>query len=89
MHPLPHDLTGVSHDVVQPAHPNISYPPLEIQEVVERGLFADPAKPNLFGVATKVKDLTPAIGTEITGIDLRHLTDAQKDELCLRFFTSQ
>ncbi|PPQ75251.1 hypothetical protein CVT24_007429 [Panaeolus cyanescens] len=67
----------------KPAHPNLSYPPLEVQEVVERGLFADPAKPNLFAAATKVKNLTPAIGTEITGVDLRHLTDAQKDELAL------
>jgi sulfonate dioxygenase len=48
---------------------------------VDRGLFADPAKASLLGAATKVKHLTPAIGTEILGIDLRQLSNAQKDEL--------
>lgn len=49
--------------------------------VTERGLLADPKKSNLFSAASKIKHLTPAIGTEIRGIDLRQLTDAQKDEL--------
>ena len=31
--------------------------------------------------ATKVTHLTPAIGTEIEDIDLRQLSDKQKDEL--------
>ncbi|PPQ64578.1 hypothetical protein CVT26_001976 [Gymnopilus dilepis] len=66
-----------------PSFPNISYEPLKEQHVVERGLFADPTKANLFGAATKVKHLTPAIGTEIEGIDLRKLIDVQKDELAL------
>ncbi|KAH9944835.1 TauD-domain-containing protein [Amylocystis lapponica] len=47
--------------------------PLEEQAVTERPASA----------AAKVQHLTPAIGTEITGIDLRQLTDAQKDELAL------
>ncbi|KAJ3510885.1 hypothetical protein NLJ89_g4420 [Agrocybe chaxingu] len=67
----------------RPSFPNITYEPLTEQEVVERGLFADPAKPNLLKAAKKVTTLTPVIGTEIEGIDLRQLTDAQKDELAL------
>ena len=50
-------------------------------KVTERGLLADPKKSDLFSAASKVKHLTPAIGTEILGIDLRQLTGAQKDEL--------
>lgn len=67
----------------KPSFPNLSWEPLQEQEVVDRGLFADPAKASLFGAATKVKHLTPAIGTEILGIDLRQLSNSQKDELAL------
>lgn len=55
--------------------------PLKDIAVIERGLHADPSKKNLFSAAKAVKHLTPAIGTEIIGLDLRQLTDAQKDEL--------
>ena len=55
----------------------------------DRGLFADAGKNNLFAAATKVKHLTPAIGTEIVGVDLRQLTDAQKDELSVPSFDVQ
>ena len=47
----------------------------------DRGHFADPSKHNLFSAARKVKHLTPSIGTEILGIDLRKLSGPQKDEL--------
>lgn len=48
---------------------------------MDRGLSADPSKRNLFSAAQKVKHLTPAIGTEIIGLDLRQLSGPQKDEL--------
>ncbi|KAF7986465.1 hypothetical protein HWV62_31247 [Athelia sp. TMB] len=67
----------------KPHFPELSWPPLEEIPVKDRGLFADAGKKNLFAAATKVKHLTPAIGTEIVGVDLRQLTDAQKDELAL------
>ena len=47
------------------------------------GARADPAKPALFGAAAKVIDLTRHIGTEIVGLQLKDLTDKQKDELGL------
>ncbi|THG98250.1 hypothetical protein EW026_g3901 [Hermanssonia centrifuga] len=64
----------------KPSFPDIVWAPLEEQEVTDRGLSADPEKNALFSAATKVQHLTPAIGTEITGIDLRQLSPQQKDE---------
>ncbi|KAI0684442.1 hypothetical protein BC835DRAFT_637029 [Cytidiella melzeri] len=67
----------------KPRFPDIQWEPLREVEVVERGLFADPEKKALLVAATKVQHLTPAIGTELSGLDLRQLTPAQKDELAL------
>lgn len=67
--------------VFQPHFPDVKWPPLEELEVTERANFADPEKKALFAAASKVQHLTPAIGTEIHGIDLRQLTNEQKDEL--------
>ena len=47
------------------------------------GARADPAKSALLGAAQKVIDLTTHIGTEIVGLQLKDLTDRQKDELGL------
>lgn len=63
-------------------------PPRGIREPVpvprDRGLFADPDLPHLFAdAAVKRLDLTPSLGTLITGLQLSSLTDAQKDELAL------
>jgi len=67
----------------KPRFPDVKWAPLEEQEVVDRGLFADPEKKALFAAASKVQHLTPAIGTELSGVDLRQLTPEQKDELAL------
>lgn len=66
---------------VQPRFPDVKWEPLGELEVTERAQFADPEKKTLFSAARKVKHLTPAIGTELQGIDLRQLSTAQKDEL--------
>ncbi|KAF5391557.1 hypothetical protein D9757_002512 [Collybiopsis confluens] len=71
------------HAQFKPFFPEISWPPLAEVEVTERGLLADPEKKSLLKAATKVKHYTPTIGTEISGIDLRQLSDSQKDELAL------
>ncbi|PQE33981.1 family Taurine catabolism dioxygenase protein [Rutstroemia sp. NJR-2017a WRK4] len=67
--------------------------PLYLQDVLEirstprphhdAGLRADPKKPHLFGAAERITDLTKHIGTEVVGLRLDELTDAQKDELAL------
>ncbi|KAG7451328.1 alpha-ketoglutarate-dependent sulfonate dioxygenase [Guyanagaster necrorhizus] len=67
----------------KPYFPDVSWEPLSECEVMERGKLADPEKRALLGAAHKVKHLTPAIGTEVLGVDLRQLSDAQKDELAL------
>ncbi|KAI5924145.1 taurine dioxygenase [Camillea tinctor] len=67
--------------------------PLYLQDVYEirnkewvhndAGARADKSKSALLSAATKVTDLTTYIGTEIEGIQLKDLTDQQKDELAL------
>lgn len=47
------------------------------------GARADKEKKSLFSAASKVTDLTAYIGTEIEGLQLKDLTDQQKDELAL------
>ncbi len=49
----------------------------------ERAKNADPNKKALFGAAKEVHNLTKHIGTEIVGLQLKDLTDKQKDELAL------
>ena len=49
----------------------------------EAGARANPSKRALFSAAKEVNDLTAHIGTEIVGLQLKDLTDQQKDELAL------
>ncbi|KAK8008329.1 alpha-ketoglutarate-dependent taurine dioxygenase [Apiospora marii] len=44
---------------------------------------ADPEKKALFSAAKEVRDVTVHIGTEIIGLQLKDLTNQQRDELCL------
>ncbi|KAI0775103.1 alpha-ketoglutarate-dependent sulfonate dioxygenase [Trametes elegans] len=67
----------------KPHFPDVKWEPLGEIPVTDRAQFADPEKKSLLSAATKVQHLTPAIGTELHGIDLRQLSDAQKDELAL------
>ncbi|KAK8051105.1 hypothetical protein PG993_002490 [Apiospora rasikravindrae] len=67
--------------------------PLYLQDVLkirnepwehkDAGARADKSKSALLSAATKVTDLTAHIGTEIEGLQLKDLTDQQKDELAL------
>jgi len=49
----------------------------------DAGARADKSKKNLFSAATKVTDLTTHIGTEVEGLQLKDLTNEQRDELAL------
>ncbi|GLB40278.1 putative taurine catabolism dioxygenase TauD, TfdA family protein [Lyophyllum shimeji] len=71
------------HSQYKPSFPELAWEPLTEVQVAERGLSADPSKQSLFKAAEKVRHLTPVIGTEILGLDLRQLSDTQKDELAL------
>jgi len=46
------------------------------------GSNADPACPNLLGACTR-KDISPKMGTELRGLQLKDLTDVQTEELAL------
>jgi len=55
----------------------------EEREHVEPGARADKSKSSLFSAAKEVINLTTHIGTEIVGLQLKDLTDQQRDELGL------
>lgn len=59
-------------------------PPLEEFEHQDAGLRADPDKKALLGApGAAFEDMTPAVGTEVRGLQLGRLTAAQRDELAL------
>jgi len=53
------------------------------REHIDAGARADKSKSALFSAAKEVINLTVHIGTEIVGLQLKDLTDQQKDELAL------
>lgn len=53
------------------------------REHIDAGARADKSKSALLSAAKEVKHLTAHIGTEITGLQLKDLTNQQKDELAL------
>lgn len=63
----------------KPPHP----PLVEFTPARDRAFFADPKKTSLLAQVSAIEELTPYIGTELKGIQLSKLTDAQKDELAL------
>ena len=73
--------TGLTEKVLEykAPHPLID----EFIPAKDRAFFADPEKKSLLSAATKVKHLTPYIGTELVGVQLNKLTPEQKDELAL------
>lgn len=68
-----------------PINPEVEWPELEIYEYNEKAFLADPKNnyKNLLRDATKVKHLSPKIGTVIEGVNLATLDDEQKNELAL------
>ncbi|KFZ03269.1 hypothetical protein V502_11090 [Pseudogymnoascus sp. VKM F-4520 (FW-2644)] len=78
---------GSKYTAYLPVYDNeTKFPPTQPFEFRDRGLDADPAKPNLLKTGdpnVEVTRLTPRIGTEIKGLQLSQLNDAQKDELAL------
>ncbi|KAG8933113.1 hypothetical protein FRC02_012405 [Tulasnella sp. 418] len=67
-----------------PTFPDVKWDPLvETMDFVDKGHKADPKKRSLLEAATAVEHLTPLIGTELSGIDMRHLTEQQKNDLAL------
>lgn len=71
----------------RPARPLFLDDATEIRNVerehIDAGARADKSKSALLGAAKEVIHLTRNIGTEIVGLQLKDLTDQQKDELAL------
>lgn len=61
--------------------PNEHYEPLKSFEHYEHGKDADTTYPELLGSGATVSDLTPNIGSEVTGVQLSSLSPAGKDQL--------
>lgn len=72
----------LEHPELAPVFPKDTYSPIQEVAYEDRALKADPTFKNLLADAT-VTHLAPKIGTELSGIQLHELTDAQKDELAL------
>ena len=64
-----------------PTWGNEKYPPLQPFEHHDPGLDADPSYPELLAKGVTTNDLTPTIGTEVTGVQLSKLSPAGKDQL--------
>jgi len=62
-------------------NPEQKYPPLQPFEHYDHGKDADPTFPDLLPDGVTKTDLTPTIGTEVTGIQLSSLNKAGKDQL--------
>jgi sulfonate dioxygenase len=52
-------------------------------EHTDPGTRADPAKPHLLTANTTTRDISPYIGTEVTGIQISQLSSEGLDELAL------
>ncbi|EGZ22781.1 hypothetical protein PHYSODRAFT_324091 [Phytophthora sojae] len=70
------------HPELLSTFPPTTYDPIPVVPYEDRALKADPTFKNLLADAT-VTHLEPKIGTEVSGLQLHELTDAQKDELAL------
>ncbi|KAI9842205.1 MAG: hypothetical protein M1837_007418 [Sclerophora amabilis] len=69
------------HDDLRPCFPDIHWGPLEELPYHDKGTFGDPEFRNLLSSATEVFDYNPKIGTEVHGVRLAHLSNAQKNDL--------
>lgn len=75
---------GYPHKPVKPTYLDEVYPVRNEERLyIDPATRADKAKPHLFGAAKEIRDLTAHIGTEVIGLQIKDLTDEQKDELAL------
>jgi taurine dioxygenase len=69
------------YEYLQPSFPDVKWGALEEVPYEEKGLKGDPTFKHLLQDATDVFDYNPKIGTEIHGVRLSQLNDAQKNDL--------
>ncbi|RPA97096.1 Clavaminate synthase-like protein [Choiromyces venosus 120613-1] len=73
--------TDYKYEHLKPFFPDVTWPTLREIPYSDKGLLGDPEYKDLFAEATDVFDYSPKIGTEIRGVNLKTLTDAQKNDL--------
>jgi len=78
---LVEDHVDYEFDDLGPRFPDLKWEPLPEVPYEEKGLKGDPKFRHLLEAADDVFDYTPKIGTEISGVKLSQLTDAQKCDL--------
>src|SRR5690606_132384 len=66
---------------LRPSFPDVKWEPLQEIPYEDKGLLGHPQFKNLLDAAEDVFDYTPKLGTEIVGVSLKTLTDAQKNDL--------
>ncbi|KAF2754617.1 TauD-domain-containing protein [Pseudovirgaria hyperparasitica] len=69
------------HEDLKPHFPDVKWPELEEVSYQDKGIQGDPNFKNLLADATDIFDYNPKLGTEIHGVNLAKLTNAQKDDL--------
>ncbi|KAI9675244.1 MAG: hypothetical protein M1822_008981 [Bathelium mastoideum] len=75
------DHTSYEYEDLRPNFPDIHWDELKDIPYSDKGLLGHPKFENLLADATDIFDYTPKIGTEIHGVNLGKLTDAQKNDL--------
>ncbi|PGH08093.1 hypothetical protein AJ79_06093 [Helicocarpus griseus UAMH5409] len=75
------DHTNYHYDYLLPSFPDIHWDPIEQVPYEDKGLLGDEKFRSLLSSATDIFDYTPKIGTELHGVNLAKLTDAQKNDL--------
>lgn len=69
------------HNELRPTFPDLHWGPLTEVPYHDKGILGHPQFHNLLADATDIFDYNPKIGTEVEGINLAKLTDAQKNDL--------
>lgn len=70
-----------AYDDLLPRFPDIHWDPIGEIPYEDKGLHGDPEFKNLRAIASDIYDYNPKIGTEVHGVDLANLTDAQKNDI--------
>ncbi|CAC9893553.1 unnamed protein product [Aureobasidium pullulans] len=64
-----------------PTFPDVKWEPLKEVPYHDKGIDGSPTFDALLSTATSIRDYNPKIGTEVEGIDLANITDAQKNDI--------
>lgn len=75
------------YEDLRPSFPDVKWPDLVEIPYSDKGLLGDPSFSNLKAIATDIFDYNPKVGTEVHGVDLANLTDAQKNDIALLIAT--